>query len=132
MESLWSEPLSTSDNRPSGQHKALCIAPLGSQWLLNVGCSPQAHVFEHLVPIWWCCFRRCRKISPVGGSISEEVDLDSLKSLTISRFLSLLCACGSDVSAPESCLPAAVLSDVMAMDSQPKPLRPSELFYRLP
>jgi hypothetical protein len=50
----------------------------------------------------------------------------------IPGYLSLLCACGSDVSAPESCLPAAVLSDVMAMDSQPKPLRPSELFYRLP
>ena len=46
--------LQTCENK--GQISSLwCVT---QYYCLNLKCSPQAAVFEQLVPSWWCCFGR--------------------------------------------------------------------------
>lgn len=53
-------------------------------------CSPLAHVFDHLIPSWWC-YKREERINRLVGS---GMSLDVAFPLCCSKFKSIMVLCG--------------------------------------
>lgn len=70
---LVEQKLNQANSLDSGVKKAKEIEerPFGICGDLDEECSPQTHVFEHLVPSRWCCFWMI--VEPLGALLGEMV-----------------------------------------------------------